>query len=81
MESALDDKKDKKGQGEDFSVVFCLDTSGSMQVTQELKNQKMNVNYGMTQEEYEMLKQFIDPGDEAQIYPGHNKNSTFISRK
>lgn len=28
-----------------------------------------------------MLKQFIDPGDEAQIYPGHNKNSTFISRK
>lgn len=38
----------------------------------------------MSEEEIEMLKQFMEPGDEAQFnfLPGaHNKNKTFISRK
>ena len=44
----------------------------------------MNLKFGISPEEYEMLKAFMEPGDEVQLeyLPGnHNKNKTFISRK
>ena len=63
--------------------MFCIDTSGSMNTTSEIEG-KVDLKYGMSQEEIEMLKQFMEPGDEAQFnfLPGNqNKNKTFISRK
>jgi len=37
------------------SVVFCLDTSGSMSTTTQIEG-KINLKHGITAEEYEMLK-------------------------
>ena len=54
-----------------------------MNTTSEIEG-KVDLKYGMSQEEIEMLKQFMEPGDEAQFnfLPGNqNKNKTFISRK
>ena len=79
LESALE-------QGEtddDTTMIFCIDISGSMNTTSEITG-KTDLKFGMTQEEIDMLKQFMEPGDEAQFnfLPGaHNKNKTFISRK
>jgi hypothetical protein len=39
----------------DNSVVFCIDTSGSMSSTVEIKG-KVNFRHGISAEEYEMLK-------------------------
>ena len=44
-------------------MVFCIDNSGSMSSTSEVKG-KINFKHGLSQEEYDMLKQFIEPGDE-----------------
>lgn len=41
-----------------------------MSVTSEIKGQKINLKHGISPEEYEMLKQFIDAGDEHQMMPG-----------
>ena len=35
-----------------------------MSTTTIVKGQKMKLKHGITQEEYDMLKQFIEPGDE-----------------
>ena len=54
-----------------------------MNSTSEVKG-KTDLKFGLTQEEIDMLKQFMEPGDEAQFnfLPGaHNKDKTFISRK
>ena len=41
-----------------------------MCVAEEVKNQKVNLKHGgISQEEMDMLKQFIDPGDEFQMMP------------
>lgn len=64
-------------------MVFCIDASGSMNTTTEIEG-KVELKFGISQEEIEMLKQFMEPGDEIQLnyLPGnHNKNKTFISRK
>lgn len=47
----------------DSSIIFCIDTSGSMSSTVEIKG-IVNFKHGISAEEYEMLKQFIEPGDE-----------------
>lgn len=67
----------------DSTIVFCIDTSGSMNSTTAIEG-KVGLKYGLSQEEIDMLKQFMEPGDEAQLneLPGHhNHNKTFISRK
>ena len=67
----------------DSTIVFCIDTSGSMNSTTAVEG-KVNLKFGISQEEIEMLKQFMEPGDEAQFnyLPGlQNQNKTFISRK
>jgi hypothetical protein len=54
-----------------------------MNTTSEIQG-KVDLKFGMSQEEIDMLKQFMEPGDEAQFnfLPGaHNQNKTFISRK
>lgn len=53
-----------------------------MNATSEIAG-KVELKFGISQEEIEMLKQFMEPGDEAQLnfLPGaHNQNKTFISR-
>lgn len=66
---------------DDISVIMCIDNSGSMASTSEVQG-VINFKHGITEEEYNMLKQFIDPGDENQIFPGfQNQNKTWISRK
>ena len=64
-------------------MIFCIDISGSMNSTSEITG-KVDLKFGLSQEEIDMLKQFMEPGDEAQFnfLPGaHNKDKTFISRK
>lgn len=67
----------------DSTMIFCIDVSGSMNSTSDIVG-KVDLKFGLSQEEIEMLKQFMEPGDEAQFnfLPGaHNKDKTFISRK
>ncbi|KRX07681.1 hypothetical protein PPERSA_11230 [Pseudocohnilembus persalinus] len=71
--------KDQQNEEEDTSIIFCLDNSGSMSVTSEVKGKKINLKHGLTQEEYDMLKQFMDQGDEQQL--NQQQNVTYISRK
>lgn len=54
-----------------------------MNTTSEIVG-KVDLKFGLSQEEIDMLKQFMEPGDEAQFnfLPGaQNQNKTFISRK
>lgn len=65
----------------DISIILCVDNSGSMSITTEVKGQ-INLKHGLTQEEYNMLKEFIDPGAEKfQYLPKQKKNSSWVSRK
>lgn len=67
----------------DSTLVFCIDASGSMNSTTEIEG-KVDLKYGISEEEIEMLRQFMEPGDELQLhnFPGaHNQNKTHISRK
>lgn len=50
----------------DSTIVFCIDTSGSMNTTSSIEG-KVDLKYGLSQEELEMLRQFMEPGDEAQL--------------
>ena len=43
-------------------MIFCIDISGSMNTTSEIAG-KTDLKFGMTQEEIDMLKQFMEPGD------------------
>lgn len=64
----------------DISLIFCIDVSGSMSVTTEVKG-KINLKHGLTKEELDMLKQFMEPGAEnQQYYPGQKQNTTYVSR-
>lgn len=66
----------------DSTIVFCIDNSGSMNTTQEIKG-KVSLKHGISAHELEMLRQFMEPGDEAQLnyFPGQNSANTFVSRK
>lgn len=50
----------------DQTIVFCIDNSGSMSTTSEVKgiHNNKNLKHGLSEEEYKMLKQFIDKGAE-----------------
>lgn len=52
-----------------------------MSITTEVKG-KMNLKHGLTEEEYNMLKDFIEPGAENhQFLPSQKKNVSWVSRK
>jgi len=53
-----------------------------MNTTQEIKG-KVSLKHGISAHELEMLRQFMEPGDEAQLnyFPGQNAGNTFVSRK
>ncbi|CAK61233.1 unnamed protein product (macronuclear) [Paramecium tetraurelia] len=61
------------------SITFCIDTSGSMSTTTEIKG-KVSIKTGLTNKEQEMLKQFIQPGTEAH-YLKKQKQISYVSRK
>jgi len=63
----------------DITNIFCIDNSGSMSVTSEVKG-KHDIKHGLSAEEYEMLKQFIEYGAD-QYLPNQKKDTTFITRK
>lgn len=46
----------------DSTMIFCIDASGSMNTTTEIEG-KVELKFGISQEEIEMLKQFMEPGD------------------
>ena len=73
---------EKKGDQEsDISIILCIDNSGSMSITTEVKG-KMNLKHGLTDDEYKMLKEFIEPGAEQYQYlPSQKKNVSWVSRK
>ena len=73
----MSNKSDSKVEN---SLIFCIDNSGSMNSSFEVKG-KVNLKHGLTEEEYNTLKQFIEPGDEEQIWYGQKKDSTWVSRK
>jgi hypothetical protein len=64
----------------DETVIFCIDNSGSMCVTSEVKDKNLNLNYGISEEEKQMLRQFIEFGAD-QYLPNQSKGSTWVSRK
>lgn len=67
----------------DISIILCVDNSGSMSITTEV-NEKMNLKHGLTEEEFKMLKGFIEPGAEKfQYLPSQKrkKNVSWVSRK
>jgi hypothetical protein len=43
------------------TLVFCIDLSGSMNVTSEFKGDAKKLKFGMLDSELEMLKAFMDP--------------------
>lgn len=78
IQSALE----QQATDSDSTIIFCIDISGSMNTTSEIAG-KVDLKFGLSKEEIEMLKQFMQPGDEAQFanLPGaHNQNKTYISR-
>ncbi|CAD8109937.1 unnamed protein product [Paramecium primaurelia] len=71
--------KQQSQSGQDkCSITFCLDTSGSMSTTTEIKG-KIECQPGLSQQEYEMLKKYIQP--ETQIYLNKSKDISYVSRK
>ncbi|CAD8204307.1 unnamed protein product [Paramecium octaurelia] len=61
------------------SIIFCIDTSGSMSTTTEIKG-KVQIKTGLTNKEQEMLKKFIEPGTDAH-YLKKQKQISYVSRK
>jgi hypothetical protein len=54
LESALE-----QGESEnDSTIIFCIDISGSMNSTSEITG-KVELKFGLSKEEIEMLKQFM----------------------
>lgn len=74
--------KELKESKNESTIVFCIDNSGSMNITQEVKG-KVNLKHGVSQAEIDFLKQFMEPGDEAQLnyIPGQSSGVTYVSRK
>ena len=74
-------KGEEKKEDADSKLIFCIDLSGSMSSTVEVPG-KIEFKHGLTEEEYKMLKDFIEPGAEMhQQLPHQNYNTTWISRK
>lgn len=66
-------------ENQDISVIFCIDYSGSMCVTSEIKL-KEELKHGLSKEEYEMLKSFIEDGA-SQYLPNQKTDTQWVSRK
>ncbi|EGR32285.1 type A Von Willebrand factor domain protein [Ichthyophthirius multifiliis] len=82
LQGPLEQNKDQKN--EDISVVFVIDISGSMSVTCKIENKealKYKHNTKVCNEEFEALKQFMDPEDVQQYIQMYNQSQQFISRK
>lgn len=79
MLQSLQQIKNDVENNNDQSLIYCIDTSGSMCQTVEIQGQ-IGLKNHVTQEEFEMLKQFIDQGDEAQAYYKY-QNKTYVTRK
>ncbi len=58
LESALEQGATEN----DSTIIFCIDISGSMNTTSEIAG-KVELKFGLSKEEIEMLKQFMEPGD------------------
>ncbi len=58
LESALEHGETEN----DSTIIFCIDISGSMNTTSEIAG-KVELKFGLSKEEIEMLKQFMEPGD------------------
>jgi len=79
LKSAQQINKNCSDLSSDITTIFCIDNSGSMSVTQEIKG-KHDFKHGLSEEEYEMLKQFIEYGADQHL-PNQKKDTTFITRK
>ena len=66
-------------QDQDISVIFCIDFSGSMCVSSEIQV-KDELRHGLSAEEYEMLKDFIED-NASQLLPNQKQDTQWISRK
>ncbi|CAD8122110.1 unnamed protein product [Paramecium sonneborni] len=65
------------------SIIFCVDISGSMSSTTQIKG-RVDCKSGISQEEYENLKQFIDPADHSHYLrkiQKEQRRQKYISRK
>lgn len=63
--------------GQDISVIFCLDTSGSMCVTEEIQG-KFNLR---NDKRKQLNQQFAHFGDNSDQYINHaQRNKTYVSR-
>jgi len=69
--------QDKKLAGQDISVVFCLDISGSMCVSQAIDG-KHKIKGDKTTEMVNEMKKFGDGSD--QFYNNKDKGKTYVSR-
>ncbi len=65
---------------QDISVIFCIDFSGSMCVTSEIKVKEELKYGGLSKEEYDMLKKFIEQGA-SQNLPKQKQGMQWVSRK
>jgi hypothetical protein len=62
----------------DYSLILCLDNSGSMTSTSEVQG-GLDVDNSISEEEMKMLAQFIEPGANQFMY--QKQNVKYISRK
>jgi len=79
IKSAESIHKNPTDLASDVTNIFCIDNSGSMSVTTEVKG-KHDIKHGLSAEEYEMLKQFIEYGADQHL-PNQKKDTTFVTRK
>eukprot|EP01083_Nonionella_stella_P114261 337626_1 len=75
-----DDDKASDEEEDEKQIIFCIDISGSMCVTQPFLGKKINLKGNRLEKENEELSQFIDPMDRNQWMPNQSQNVTYISR-
>ena len=75
LESAAQVANVIKGNTDMSTLIFCIDISGSMCVSQPIEGQ---LNLKKKKQNY--LMDLIDPGDEDQYMPDENRNLTYVSR-
>eukprot|EP01084_Bolivina_argentea_P027370 50893_1 len=71
---------DIKSNTDEKLIIFCVDISGSMCVTQPVEGKKISLKGDRLKKEQESLSQFIDPDDRNQWMPNQKKNVTYVSR-
>lgn len=76
MVEAAAQVQDKKLGGQDISVVFCLDISGSMCVSEPIKG-KFNIKGDRQQQDYKDFMKYSDGSDQ---FLQNEKNVTYVFR-